>query len=177
MKKNKHSIFFALVVCVVFAAAGARAEDFQARSKEVVTQLAAREFDKVEARFDATMSAVSPVAKLAETWAAILAQAGSFKSITGTRQQTWKNYEIVFVTTEFERAVADLKFVWDSQAHIAGFFIVPSQSSQEKPAPKPAKPSDIDGDWYGSLYLRAIKLRILFHITNTENKLSTTIDS
>ncbi|HJX83806.1 MAG TPA: alpha/beta fold hydrolase, partial [Candidatus Angelobacter sp.] len=173
----KLSIFLVFMVGIVFFVAGARAEDFQARSREVVTQLAAREFDKVEARFDATMSSLSPVAKLAETWHAILARAGSFKSITGTRQQASQKYEVVFVTTEFERAILDLKLVWDSQGHIAGFFIAPGQSGQERPAPKPAKPSDIDGDWYGSLDLGALKLRIVFHVTNTEDGLTATMDS
>jgi uncharacterized protein len=42
---------------------------------------------------------------------------------------------------------------------------------------KPAKPSDIDGAWLGSLDTGAIKLRIVFHITNTEDGLIATLDS
>ncbi len=46
------------------------------------------------------------------------------------------------------------------------------------PAPKPAKPSDIDGAWIGTLEVGAgIKLRIVFHIVNTESGLVTTMDS
>src|SRR5208283_1387051 len=37
-----------------------------------------------------------------------------------------------------------------------------------KTAPKPAKPSDIDGTWMGTLDAGAMKLRVVFHITNTE---------
>jgi fermentation-respiration switch protein FrsA (DUF1100 family) len=45
-------------------------------------------------------------------------------------------------------------------------------------APKPAKPSDIDGAWIGTLEVGAgIKLRIVFHIVNTESGLVTTMDS
>jgi pimeloyl-ACP methyl ester carboxylesterase len=42
---------------------------------------------------------------------------------------------------------------------------------------KPAKPSDIDGDWMGALDTGAIKLRVLFHIVNTEDGLMATMDS
>jgi hypothetical protein len=46
-----------------------------------------------------------------------------------------------------------------------------------KPAPKPAKPSDIDGDWLGTLDTGMGKLRLLLHITNTEDGLTATMDS
>jgi hypothetical protein len=42
---------------------------------------------------------------------------------------------------------------------------------------KPAKPSDIDGAWLGSLDAGAVKLRVVFHIVNTEDGLTATLDS
>ena len=42
---------------------------------------------------------------------------------------------------------------------------------------KPAKPSDIDGAWMGTLDTGAMKLRIVFHIVNTEDGLAGTMDS
>ena len=42
---------------------------------------------------------------------------------------------------------------------------------------KPAKPSDIDGAWTGTLDAGGQKLRIVFHITNTEDGLTATMDS
>jgi fermentation-respiration switch protein FrsA (DUF1100 family) len=42
---------------------------------------------------------------------------------------------------------------------------------------KAAKPSDIDGAWMGTLDLGAAKLRIVFHIINTEDGLTATMDS
>jgi len=42
---------------------------------------------------------------------------------------------------------------------------------------KPAKPSDIDGTWMGTLDLGTVKLRVVFHITNTEDGLTATMDS
>ena len=42
---------------------------------------------------------------------------------------------------------------------------------------KPAKPSDIDGTWSGTLDTGTGKLRVVFHITNTEDGLVVTLDS
>ncbi len=46
-----------------------------------------------------------------------------------------------------------------------------------KTEPKAAKPSDIDGAWMGTLETGAIKLRVVFHITNTDDGLAATLDS
>jgi len=46
-----------------------------------------------------------------------------------------------------------------------------------KPAPKPARPSDIDGDWQGTLDTGMGKLRLLLHIVNTQAGLTATMDS
>ncbi len=42
---------------------------------------------------------------------------------------------------------------------------------------KPAKPSDIDGAWLGTLDAGGTTLRLAFHITNTEDGLTATMDS
>ena len=42
---------------------------------------------------------------------------------------------------------------------------------------QPAKPSDIDGAWMGTLDTGTIKLRVVFHIVNTEDGLTATLDS
>ena len=44
-------------------------------------------------------------------------------------------------------------------------------------ARKPGKPSDIDGDWLGTLNTGGAKLRLVFHIVNMEDGLSATMDS
>ncbi|HEX3820298.1 MAG TPA: hypothetical protein VHW45_08200, partial [Candidatus Sulfotelmatobacter sp.] len=42
---------------------------------------------------------------------------------------------------------------------------------------KSAKPSDIDGAWMGTLDLGTVRLRVVFHISNTEDGLTATLDS
>ncbi len=46
--------------------------------------------------------------------------------------------------------------------------------NMDRPA---VKPSDIDGDWVGTLDAGTVRLRLVFHITNTENGLTATLDS
>jgi uncharacterized protein len=42
---------------------------------------------------------------------------------------------------------------------------------------QPAKPSEIDGAWLGTLDVSVMKLRLIFHITNTADGLTATMDS
>jgi pimeloyl-ACP methyl ester carboxylesterase len=42
---------------------------------------------------------------------------------------------------------------------------------------RPAEPSDIDGAWLGTVEVGAAKLRIVFHVANTEDGLTATMDS
>lgn len=49
--------------------------------------------------------------------------------------------------------------------------------ARAKAASKPAAPSDIDGDWLGTLYAGGMKLRVVFHIANTGDGLTATMDS
>jgi len=121
-----------LMGCTLGWVANLYAEDVQMLSKEVVTQLAAHQFDKVEARFDSTMSSALPASKLAASWDAILAKDGSFKSITGIRLQDVKGYRVIFVTCQFERASLDVKLVWNAQDQISGLWFAPSQGSTTK---------------------------------------------
>ena len=67
-------------ICFVFAllTSAAHAQDFEAIGKELINQLVARQFDKVEAQFDDQMKAALPPSKLPEVWDSLLAQAGPF---------------------------------------------------------------------------------------------------
>ena len=47
----------------------------------------------------------------------------------------------------------------------------------QKPDPKPIAPSDIDGKWLGVLDTGLAKLRLVLHITNTDQGLMATMDS
>ncbi|HZD32975.1 MAG TPA: DUF3887 domain-containing protein, partial [Candidatus Angelobacter sp.] len=75
--------------------------DYEAIGRGLVTALAARQFDKVEAQFDSQMKAALPVSKLPETWDSLLAQTGPFKGIKATRVMERQGLVAAFVTCEF----------------------------------------------------------------------------
>ena len=50
-------------------------------------------------------------------------------------------------------------------------------TAASKTESKPAKPSDIDGAWMGTLDTGSAKLRVVFHIKNTADGLTATLDS
>jgi uncharacterized protein len=50
-------------------------------------------------------------------------------------------------------------------------------TASAKTESKPSPPSDIDGAWMGALDTGAIKLRLVFHITNTADGLKANLDS
>src|SRR5579863_10331124 len=137
----------ALLLALLFPALmRVQAQDFEALGRTLAAELASRQFDKVEAQFDARMAEALPVEKLSSVWDQVLGQAGAFKGVTGARLQDYQGYHIVFVTTEFEQATLDVKVVLDSSGHVAGLFFLPSSSSanpekSDWSAPDYAKPS------------------------------------
>ena len=130
-----------VLVAVAFAAQPATPAP-ESVAKDLTRQLAARKFDPVVAHFDETMTAALPSAKLAATWDGILAQAGAFRSIDTTSMQQVEGYQVVLVTSTFEKASLVLKWVFDGKLRVAGFFIAPAEPAAEWTPPDYAKPAD-----------------------------------
>jgi dienelactone hydrolase len=82
-------------------------------------------------------------------------------TITGTWTQQGQDFPL-----EFKRITAPAKSETKSET-----------KAETKPEAKPAKPSDIDGAWMGTLDTGSIKLRVVFHILNTADGLTATMDS
>ncbi|MEP6571562.1 MAG: alpha/beta fold hydrolase [Gemmatimonadota bacterium] len=102
---------------------------------EVIKLLVAEKFAAVAARFDATMAQALSVAKLAETWHGVVAQAGAFKRQTGATARAVQGRETVVVATEFEGAALDFTITFDAAQHIAGLFISPHKNAPTAPPP------------------------------------------
>ncbi len=107
----------------------AEGPDFEAIGRGLVAQLAARQFDKVEAQFDDQMKAALPAVKLPEVWDSLLAQAGPFQDITSVKVTEKQGLHAAFVTCEFERATLDAKIYMDSQGQVKGLFFEPHSES------------------------------------------------
>jgi uncharacterized protein len=126
----------------------AQAQDFEALGKALVTHLAARQFEQVEAQFDDQMKSALPVSKLPEVWETVLFQFGPFKTITSTRVTEKQGLHAAIVTCEFERGPLDAKVYMDAQGRVKGLFFEPASGAPGAPtaaaewkAPSYAKPS------------------------------------
>jgi hypothetical protein len=101
--------------------------DLAGVAADFVDLLVKENFAGAVARFDSTMKSALPEQKLGEAWQTLLQQAGPFQKRVGTRLEEQEGYRIVFVTCQFERAVLDMKVVFDSNRQVTGLFFVPSQ--------------------------------------------------
>jgi len=102
-------------------------QDFEAMGKEVAQELGGRQFDKVEARFDATMASAMPVDKLQAFWDTLVAQAGAFKDVTKVTSVEYQGYHLVTVTFAFEKTPLGLRFAFDKEGKVAGINLAPRE--------------------------------------------------
>ncbi len=101
------------------------------KAEAFIDLLAAGEYEKAVADFDATMTRVMPASKTREVWEQVLKQVGTFKSRLSVRAESAGIYDIILVTCQFAKTKLDVKVVFDPQQKIAGLFFVPSQPEAE----------------------------------------------
>jgi len=101
------------------------AQDFEALAKGVVQELAGRQFDKVEAQFDARVSSALPTEKLQSLWEATLAQVGAFKAVTSVTSAELQGYHVITLTCAFEKTPLNLRLAFDNESKIAGLHLLP----------------------------------------------------
>lgn len=106
-----------------------------AKAREFVQALEKGNFDDAVKHFDETMTKLAPPQKMKEVWEAIVKQVGRFKEQKGIRTESIPKYDIVYVTCAFERAILDIKVVFNKDEQIAGQFFVPPQSDAEYSLP------------------------------------------
>jgi uncharacterized protein len=115
--------------------------DLESLAKDLTQQSAARQFDRIATHFDEAMASAMPAARLVELWDGLVGQMGAFQSIAGTRVQTVQGYQVVLVTSKFERATLNVGWVFDSKSRVAGFSIVPVEPDAPWTPPDYAKPA------------------------------------
>lgn len=95
------------------------------KATALVDQLMAGNYGTVVAEFNPTMAAAMPESLLSTTLAQIQQQTGAYKERTGTREAEEAGFQVVYVTTVFEKATLQTKVVYDANGQVAGLFIQP----------------------------------------------------
>ncbi|HZR28517.1 MAG TPA: alpha/beta fold hydrolase [Terriglobales bacterium] len=116
---------------------GATYEDL---GRQIVADLAARQFDKVCAQFNEAVSAALPPDKLAGTWDSLLTQAGDFVSIEKSSEKERQGFHVVRITTVFQKARLDAVIAFDAQKRVAGLHFVPAETTSAWQPPAYVKP-------------------------------------
>jgi uncharacterized protein len=143
-----------LLLLVMSCAAFAQNPDYDALGRGLVAELAARQFDKVEAQFDAQMKAALPLDKLGPTWDSILAQTGAFQGITASKVFEKQGLVAAFLTCQFEHTLLDAQVYMDAQGRVKGLFFAPPAAAGTAPA---------EADWKAPSYANPAK----FHERDT----------
>ena len=141
MKITTSGFFFTLILLVCFLYSPAygqntfKSGNINTLANEFVKRLIQEDFSNAVKNFDSTMNAAFPVEKLRDIWKSLKAQVGPAQKLVGARTEKSGQYDIVFVTYQFEKIVLDIKIVFNGTKQIAGLFFAPGQSSVEYKPP------------------------------------------
>jgi hypothetical protein len=99
--------------------------DYSSRAREVVSALAARQFDSVAAQFNETKSAALSGARIGNAWDQVIAQSGAFQKIDSV-QIADRRYHVATVMCSFERALRQVTIYFDDGGRIGGLQFPPA---------------------------------------------------
>jgi uncharacterized protein len=116
---------------------GHAVKPLEVTAEALVELLAQGDFAAAAGSFDATMKEALPALKLEQAWNGLVAQVGPYRGHLASRAERPGEHDIVHVTSRFERAVIDVRVVFDQERRIAGLFFVPGR--------EPEPPADPEG--------------------------------
>ncbi len=137
--RNIRTPFWALFLAFVAAlvALPVRAADVVSAGQDFVNLLVKGDFATAVTRYDDTMATALPEPKLRAAWDTVESQAGDFQRQLRARTEKDREYDVVLVTCQFEKAVLDTKVVFDANGKVAGLFFLPATPPAEWFRPPP----------------------------------------
>lgn len=103
--------------------------DFEAdpgvrRTREVVAQLDAGDYEGIRRDFDPTMAAGLPARRLQQGWKQMEAQYGAFQRVDGVISRLEGKFQVVDAVCEFADGTMKVRVAYDGEQRIAGYFIL-----------------------------------------------------
>jgi uncharacterized protein len=115
------------------AAAQDNGPDAEAVAKQIVQEIAAGQFDRVEERYTPEMSASLPAGTLAKVWASVLQQEGAFNSVVSAASAAKvQTFDVIVVVTKFEKATVDIQIAISPDGKVGGIHLT---QHREPPPP------------------------------------------
>jgi dienelactone hydrolase len=97
-------------------------------AKQIIQELVAGQFEKVEALYDARMAAALPPGKLADGWRDLNKQAGAFQAISSTETSQVQGLQVAKMQCKFENSLLDATVVFDPDGKLGGLSFQPHQA-------------------------------------------------
>ena len=127
------SVVIALLIMLAVSQTQDETASLITEARAFVELLVNKNFTSALTKFDDTMKAALPEAKLQETWNAVLAQAGAFKQAGKARSEKHGAYTVVFVTCDFQNTSLDIRVAFDQSKRVGGLFFVPATKAEYSP--------------------------------------------
>jgi dienelactone hydrolase len=121
-------ILFLLFTFFISANVFAQNTDNVSKARTFIELLAKKDFQTAETYFSDEVKAQLSAAKLAEVLNSLTPQVGNFKRQSDVKSEKLKDFEIVVITVEYEKANLDFQMSFDKNGKIGGFFFRPSQT-------------------------------------------------
>jgi uncharacterized membrane protein YhfC len=104
-------------------------DELKEKAAAFIEQLSEGQYEEATTAFDQTMLGALPPAGLQKIWEDLNLSFGAYQSTGEVTTQTSGEYTAVIVETHFERAVLNLRVVFNRSGQISGFFYTVARST------------------------------------------------
>jgi uncharacterized protein len=118
--------------------------NYESLAREIISNLVAKQYDKVSALYSPELAKDLPTQKLAASWESIITQLGPLQSVTGVETEDAAGMHIAFVTCVFQRLTLTFRIGFNSQGQFATFSSIPPDTATSWKSPDYAKPELFD---------------------------------
>ncbi len=133
-------LFISLFTILMGSCYGQSQKSCEDLAKEFVDLLVEENFIQAETCFDSTVKGLMPADKLQVIWKELLVETGPLKKQAGIRKDKKSEYDIIYVTCEFEKTSLDIQIVFNNKKEISGLWFLPPGTSLEYKIPAYVKP-------------------------------------
>ena len=118
-------MLISLLACATLAAQTLEYPPPEAAGQQVIAELLAGQFDKVEAMYNAQMAAALPPGRIAAVWSGLIQQTGPFDSITDATTTKAQGHDVAVLTCKFKNASLDALIAFEPGGKMAGLLFRP----------------------------------------------------
>ena len=104
------------------------ATELVTRARDVVDRIAKGDYEGARRNFDAKLKEALTPEKAKDAWQKLVAQAGPYHRRLAERMAKDQQYDLVYVTCQFENGPVDIAVVFDANKLITGLWFVPAAS-------------------------------------------------